>query len=497
MSRPLPLGSGYGHEGMCFDHIRSQAALYHTYGLLPRYSHLSSYVNFFSGNPLNRLAWLRTSQPFLNAIVHAPATRWLVFRDGQPLVQSAPETHANPFKQTLARLTTRDVRPLLGPEPFFHQGQHDGEHAPDDAKELEAARLRGAPIVFLGLHESETTFAAALPSSDFSAKADLQTLISNIQGSAYFSLDVTDVNATELDNVLQSSVAASEGHRLAFSEPRAVMSTVDAFEAALFAEARSMIDWNTRNKFCPACGSPVYSAWAGWKLTCSSLLPWAENAGKKKPCATATGLNNFSHPRTDAVVIMAVINETGDKMLLGRNKKWPARFWSCLSGFIEPGESFEDAVKRELWEEAGVKVWDVRYHSSQPWPYPATLMVGFYATASSEEPLRTDLDNELEEARWFARDEVLAVLNHTEGTNLSRQDHKELAAAAEGSNPHAKPDEANAQPKVAARTAPGPTARAGPLFKIPPRTAIGGVILCEWAYGRAGPQPVSPKTANL
>ena len=101
------------------------------------------------------------------------------------------------------------------------------------------------------------------------------------------------------------------------------------------------------------------------------------------------------------------------------------------------------------------------------------------------------------EARWFARDEVLAVLNHTEGTNLSRQDHKELAAAAEGSNPHAKPDEANAQSKVAARTAPGPTGRAGPLFKIPPRTAIGGVILCEWAYGRAGPQPVSPKTANL
>ncbi|TFK89313.1 hypothetical protein K466DRAFT_519155 [Polyporus arcularius HHB13444] len=453
------------------------------------------YVNNFSGNPLNRLAWLRTSQPFLNAIVHAPATRWLVFRDGQPLIQTSGEAPVNPSKHSLARLTTRDVRPLLGPEPFFSQGQREGQLAPADEKKLEAARLRGTPIVFLGLHESQTTFAAALPSSDFSAKTDLQTLTSNVQGSAYFSLDVTDVDSAELDNVLASSVATTqEGLKLTFSEPRAVMSTLDAFEAAIFAEARSMIDWNARNKFCPSCGSSVFSSWAGWKLTCSSLLPWADNAGKK-PCPTATGLHNFAHPRTDAVVIMAVIDQTGDKVLLGRNKKWPPKFWSCMSGFIEPGESFEDAVQREMWEEAGVKVFDVRYHSSQPWPYPSTIMVGMYATANSDEPLRTDLDNELDEARWFTREELLAVLSHTDGTNLSRQDHKQLSAAAEGSNPHAKPDEANAQPKAAVGTR---TASSdGPAFKIPPRTAIGGVIISEWAYGRAGPQPVSPKTANL
>ena len=72
------------------------------------------------------------------------------------------------------------------------------------------------------------------------------------------------------------------------------------------------------SQFCAACGSPVCSSWAGWKLTCSSLLPWADNTGKK-PCATATGLHNFAHPRTDAVVIMAVVNEAGDKILLGRN----------------------------------------------------------------------------------------------------------------------------------------------------------------------------------
>ncbi|RPD52839.1 hypothetical protein L226DRAFT_531952 [Lentinus tigrinus ALCF2SS1-7] len=441
------------------------------------------YVNNFSGNPLNRLAWLRTSQPFLNAIVHAPATRWLVFRDGQPLIQASGEARANP---SLARLTTRDVRPLLGPEPFFSQGQHEGEVASPGIKWLEAARLRGPPVVFLGLHENETTFAEALPSSDFSAKADVQTLISNIQGSAYFSLDVSHVDATELDNVLESSVAATEGSKLSFSEPRAATSTLDAFEAAIFAEARSMIDWNARNKFCPSCGSSVYSSWAGWKLTCSSHLPWADNAGKK-PCPTTTGLHNFSHPRTDAVVIMAVIDQTGDKILLGRNKKWPPKFWSCLSGFIEPGESFEDAVQRELWEEAGVKVTDVRYHSSQPWPYPSTIMVGMYATANSDEPLRTDLDNELDEARWFTREELLAVLSSAEGTDLSRQDQKQLYAASEGKNLN----EGNAQSKAAVASS------GGLAVKVPPRTAIGGVIMSEWAYGRAGPQPVSPKTASL
>lgn len=113
------------------------------------------------------------------------------------------------------------------------------------------------------------------------------------------------------------------------------------------------------------------------------------------------------------------------------------------------------------------------------------------------------------EARWYTRDELLAVLSHNEGTTLSRQEHKEIAASAENSNPHEKPDDANAQPTAAAAaasTAPAAAAAAatapvnmnrGPPFKIPPRTAIGGVILSEWAHGRAGPQPVSSQTANL
>ncbi|KAI0663329.1 NUDIX hydrolase domain-like protein [Cubamyces menziesii] len=418
---------------------------------------------------INRLSWLRSSSSFLNAVVSIPATRWLVFKEGQPLLQTQAST-----KQSLARLTTNDVRPLLGPEPFFSQGQNAGELAPADVPKLAAARLRGTPVVFLGLHETGSAESAnALPSSDFSAKASAETLLAHIDGTPYFSLDVSDVAPAEVDDVLHKSAAAQAGAELSFSEPRAAMGSFDAVETALFAEARSITDWNARNKHCPACGSPVYSIWAGWKLSCSSLLPWADNTGRK-PCPTARGLHNFEHPRTDAVVVMAVLDESGDKILLGRNKPWPQGFYSCLSGFLEPGESFEDAVKRELWEEAGIKVWNVRYHSTLPWPFPSTLLTGFYATASSAEPLRTDLDNELEEARWYTREAILNVLNHTEGRTLTRRDQGSIFSGNDDSSSKVQGDSVPQMPTNA------------PPFKLPPLNMTAGVLISEWAHGRAG-----------
>ncbi|KAH9839109.1 NUDIX hydrolase domain-like protein [Rhodofomes roseus] len=449
-----------------------------------------SSVNWMGGSPLNRLSWLRTSHAFLNAVALSAATRWIVLKDGQPLLVQHTVTAD---KRPLARLTTADVRSLLGAEPFFAQGRLESEVAPADVAVLEAARFHGPPIVFLGLHEPQTGEADALPSSDFSAKSsEPGRVVANIKGTPVFALDVSKVPQQLLDGVFQNTEAAKSGAGLAFSEPRVAMNGLDAFEAAVFAEARSMVDWNARNKFCPSCGSPVYSLWAGWKLTCTSLLPWAENAGKE-PCQTAKGLHNFAHPRTDAVVIMAIVDESGDKLLLGRNKKWPGKFYSALAGFIEPGESFEDAVKREIWEEAGVRVWNVQYHSTQPWPYPANLMVGFYATADSSALLRTDLDNELDDAKWYTRQEVLDVLSHAEGTNITRSDHRKLAAAQEDKGPAVSRNNANALAGDAVTDEETKKARAeAPSevpFRVPPVTAIAGVLISEWAYGRAGPQP--------
>ncbi|TFY71623.1 hypothetical protein EVG20_g1372 [Dentipellis fragilis] len=417
------------------------------------------------GSPLNRLSWLRSSPPFLNNIVVSPATRWVVFRSGQPLV-----TRSNGVTR-MAALTTPDVRPYLGPEPFFGQGEKEGEAAADGVPALEAARFRGAPVVFLGLDESNVTTSSALPSSDFS-KGDPEAAARKVQGTPYFSLDVSHLDQKDADSLLEKP--QTDGGRAYYAEARGAIRGMGMLDASLFALGRSMVDWNARNKFCAGCGSSVYSLWAGWKLSCSTLRPWADKTGKE-PCITAKGIHNFSHPRTDPVVIMLVVNESGDKILLGHNKNFPPTFYSALAGFIEPGESFEDAVKRELWEEAGIKVWGVKYHSGQPWPYPSNLMVGYYALSDPSKPIRTDLDNELEDARWFTREEILSVLEHPEGTNFTGREFV---------------DAPNTEAAEKAR-------RNAPPFRVPPPTAIAGVLIHNWAYGKNPESVAAPLNGRL
>lgn len=454
-----------------------------------------THVNFYGGSPLNRLSWLRPSQSFLNAIAAIPETKWLLFNAGQPLIVSSADRSTKPSP---VYLSTSDVQQFLGPTPYFGQGKEPGElvveidgesHDHPQHSPTEAARHLGIPVVFLGLHETDKDDnSTALLASDFS---DPETAIKKVNGIPYFAMDLLDLDYTPqvLEGMLRETTPGREGKRLAWSEPRALMSTLDDFGAAVFASARSILDWNQRNKFCAGCGSPIYSMWGGWKLACRSLLPWADNKNKK-PCPTSKGVHNFTHPRTDAVVIMIAIDETGDKILLGRGRRFPGKFYSALAGFIEPGESFEDAVAREMWEEAGVRVWNVKYHSGQPWPYPANLMVGFYARADSSKPIRTDLDNELADARWFTREEVLDVLNHKSGTRFGKADYKKMAEITEGHSnaeqkrilePGVKPaDTTMTQPRLAERR---PSWDELP-FRLPPVSAIAGVLIRDWAEKR-------------
>ncbi|KAF8663665.1 hypothetical protein AX16_000907 [Volvariella volvacea WC 439] len=415
-------------------------------------------INMFSGSPLNRLSWLRPFSPFLNALIVSPATRWVVFKAGEPLVTRRDE------KQIPVILETRDVRPFLGPEPFFGQGKGAGELLTEEQRgpATEAARHIGIPVVFLGLHE-KVFGETVLPESDIK---DPHETVAKLPGTPYFSLDVADLELSEeeLANALKGTSVGQSGQVLEWTEPRSLMMGLDATLGSIYAQARSMTDWNYRNKYCPGCGSRVYSLWAGWKLSCSSLLPWAEKTNKK-PCPTVRGLHNFAHPRTDAVVIMIAIDETGDNILLGRGKRFPGNFYSALAGFIEPGEAFEDSVAREMWEEAGVKVWDVRYHSTQPWPYPANLMVGFYSRADSSQPIRTDLDHELVDARWFTREEVTAVLDHAAGKNMTKSEYKKFSDLIEGKDN---------QHKEKLETGVLATAKDAPPFRVPPATAIAG-----------------------
>jgi NAD+ diphosphatase len=174
---------------------------------------------------------------------------------------------------------------------------------------------------------------------------------------------------------------AAEGEQ--FAELRPLVSELPAAEASLLAYARALNLWRANHLFCSRCGTPTR----------------AERAGHARHCP-ACGYHSF--PRLDPAII--VLAQSGEQALLGRQPSWPVGRYSTIAGFVEPGESLEDAVRRELYEETGVVAGEIIYHSSQPWPFPSSLMVGFMAEAVVTTPVLHD--GELEDARWFTREEI-------------------------------------------------------------------------------------------
>jgi len=175
-------------------------------------------------------------------------------------------------------------------------------------------------------------------------------------------------------------------------DARSVAAQADPATGAIIAHARSLIDWHARHRFCANCGT----------------LTHPDRGGARRQCPSC-GAEHY--PRTDPVVIMLVIDRAADAALLGRGPRMPAGFLSALAGFVEVGESLEEAVRREIHEEAGVRVGAVRYLASQPWPFPSSLMLGCLADAVSTE-IAVD-PKEIEEARWVPRAELAAALNGT------------------------------------------------------------------------------------
>ena len=199
--------------------------------------------------------------------------------------------------------------------------------------------------------------------------------------------------------------------------------------AAIYGQARAIVDWNTRNPFCGSCGQPTMSVNAGTKRVCPptdyASLPTPQGGATTVPavpreraaCATRKGVSNLSFPRTDPTVIMAVVSHDGKRVLLGRQKSWPPYWYSTLAGFCEPAESVEEAVRREVWEESGVLLGRVVIHSTQPWPYPANLMIGAIGQALPDgEKIHLEHDPELEDAKWVDLNEIREALrNGTSG----------------------------------------------------------------------------------
>lgn len=165
------------------------------------------------------------------------------------------------------------------------------------------------------------------------------------------------------------------------------MNALEPQELAAYGGARALVGWHSRHRFCAVCGSPTVLAKGGWQRSC-----------------TGCGAEHF--PRVDPVTIMTV--EHDGRLLLGRQPRFPAHRYSALAGFVEPGETIEEAVAREVFEEAGVRVRDVEYVASQPWPFPSSLMIGCHAYA--DDPAIVIDETELEDVRWFTRDECVDAL---------------------------------------------------------------------------------------
>jgi NAD+ diphosphatase len=231
---------------------------------------------------------------------------------------------------------------------------HDPEFTLDEAKALAPAR----ESVFLGLLGSDARFGVSI------APEATEALKSR-----------SDLVITDLRSIAIQGLIAPE-------------------HLPPLAEAKAMLHWHARHRFCSNCGAATDLVEGGWRRDCSSC-------------------KGTHFPRTDPVVIMLTVS--GNRALLGRSGRFVASMWSCLAGFVEPGEAIEDAVRRETLEEAGVRCGRVRYLYSQPWPFPMSLMIGAHAEALNED-LTMD-QNELVGLRWFSKDECAAMLmrKHPEG----------------------------------------------------------------------------------
>jgi NAD+ diphosphatase len=290
-------------------------------------------------------------------------------------------------------------RPDLGPRPRLGYTQSDIDRAAERRNDAAALAALGtdprAGIYVIGgemvvLKKREPVHDPLFTSAEARALSQSnETMFLGLHdGASRFAIapDATTIETLKL----RDDLVVTDLRSIAIKE------LVDAHHLPPIAEGKALLHWHARHRFCSNCGTPTNVSCGGWRRDCPSCK-----------------VQHF--PRTDPVVIMLPV--TGDRCLLGRSYRFQNSMWSCLAGFMEPGEAIEDAVRRETLEEAGVVCGRVTYFTTQPWPFPTSLMIGCHAEALSHDIV---IDrSELEDARWFDREEVAQMLKRTHPQSLT------------------------------------------------------------------------------
>ncbi|XP_040435777.1 NAD-capped RNA hydrolase NUDT12 isoform X3 [Falco naumanni] len=320
---------------------------------------VKEYENYFGLTLLDRRSDKRTDSKWLSKKQSHPMTVYILFSNLSPLVtwNGGAESSQQP-EIKLCRLYHKDV------EQCINQSEE-------------------GTLIFLGVELQVHMNLLAAYNGRVVQEGEEDGLV------AWFALSIDSVSAEKI----------KQKHKDCYflDPPMPALLQLPEKEAGVVAQARSVLAWHIHYRFCPTCGSATKIEEGGYKKTCL-----------KEDCPSLQGVHNTSYPRVDPVVIMQVIHPDGNHCLLGRQKRFPPGMFTCLAGFVEPGETIEDAVRREVEEEAGVKVGHVRYVSCQPWPMPSSLMIGCLAVAVSTE-IKVD-KNEIEDARWFTKEQVVESL---------------------------------------------------------------------------------------
>ncbi|KAJ1969310.1 NADH pyrophosphatase [Dispira parvispora] len=319
---------------------------------------------------LNRLGPWRRNRAFLARLFSSPSARFLLFSEGKLWSFADHSTHLPVFH-------SEDILALFD-NPF------SGDQ--DTTLETPSSR-RPLPVdwILLGAQLNHST-------TESSSVDDV------LQHPVYWAADITHLTTGKDDNTSRCRRLLDEfmeHYQRKLKSLRSVVFALEKVHQSILAQGVAMVDWNYRHPYCSGCGQPTVSTEAGYKRKC---IPKAQEGYTERsvstPCLNSRGIHNSAYPRTDPVIIVGVVSPDGSRILLGRKSDFPAGWYSCIAGFVEPGETLEAAVRREVAEETGVELGSSTYYASQPWPFPNSLMLGFLGHATTESI--SLVDNELQ-----------------------------------------------------------------------------------------------------